>query len=139
MASARKYTDDEFGFAPAWQPKPGDVLSGLITHITFGVSTYGRYPIVTIKEANNESFSLHAFHTILVNQLIALRPKVGEEIVIKFFGKKPTKVEGQEAALYGVMMPDREAADVWGPSEEPIPYRPAPAESDVDDLTQPRW
>jgi hypothetical protein len=45
------------------------------------------YPIVTIRAENGDELAVHAFHTVLANELARIRPKVGDELGIRYGGR----------------------------------------------------
>lgn len=85
----------DFG-VDGWQPEPGEVLTGEIVDITSGSSEYGRYPIVVIsRKDDGQNVAVHAFHYTLKNRLVEMRPKVGHELTIRFFGEfEQTRKDG---------------------------------------------
>lgn len=102
-------------YADAWMPDEGDSIIGVITTISVGHSEYGQYPILTILTPDGEMKAVHAFHTVLKDRLIDMRPKVDEIIGIKFLGhvlpEGGTKGVNDYYA-YKVLM-TRPAADIW--------------------------
>jgi hypothetical protein len=87
----------ESGLPSAWRPdqEDPDLLVGTVADIDFGVSEYtdsGKYPIIVIvDEKTNEEKAVHAFHSVLANELKRQKPQIGERIGIKFLGEQPTK------------------------------------------------
>lgn len=76
-------------FPEAWRPKAGDKLVGTVVAIDMRDSEYGEepYPIVTIGTEDGDEFAFHGFHTVARNELSKQRPRVGDEIALKYFGK----------------------------------------------------
>ena len=103
------------GYADAWMPKKGDTILGEITEISSGQSTWGDYPIVTIKAADG-AHAVHAFHSVLRGALVAAAPVIGETIAIKYEGTKKAKnaKPGDDDYHNYRVVVDRAPADVWG-------------------------
>ncbi len=77
-------------FAPAWRPEPGGKLVGTVTDLSEREGYDGDpYPILTVRTESGE-YAVHAFHTVLRNELARIRPQVGTELGIKYEGKKAT-------------------------------------------------
>jgi hypothetical protein len=87
-------------FAPAWRPKPGDQIVGVVTDLAVRDGDYGRYPVVTIR-AEGSGFdgevAIHAFHAVLASELARVEPKVGDQIGIRYLGL----VDGAERSYHG--------------------------------------
>lgn len=87
----RDIADRVESFAEPWKPKAGDKLVGVITELDERTSEYGMYPIVTVMtDAGGES-AFHGFHTVAKNELSRQRPRVGDRIAIKYFGRDADK------------------------------------------------
>lgn len=89
--------------AEGWRPEPGDVLKGTVVDITSGSSEFGRYPIVVLSNKDSgQEVAVHAFHHTLKNRLIEMRPKVGHELTIRYFGEEvQTRKDGSEWLING--------------------------------------
>jgi hypothetical protein len=136
----------EQGNARAWRPDQDDeaLLVGEVVDIDSGSSEYqGTYPILTIRKDDGEEVAVHAFHTVIKNELIRQRPKAGERIGIKFLGEQPTKPGSPYKSFIGYRVKvDRAAGDYdWsqvGAEPEPEPAAPAtpdiPADAGEDDI-----
>ena len=73
----------------AWRPETGDVVIGHIVMLkTAGEGTaFGSYPLITIQADNDGSLvNVHAFHTVLRNELMRAEIGVGDRIGIKYMG-----------------------------------------------------
>lgn len=84
--------------APAWRPEPGTTMAGTVEGFRIGRDTgYGEYPIVVYKLDNGEVVSVHAFHTLLRDQLKELGTKKGKRQIIHYGGlQKKTKATDEE-------------------------------------------
>lgn len=107
-----------------WRPEPGDVLTGKVVGYGTGWSDYtgAAYPIVTIKPADSDAVAVHAFQTVLRNELAEKRPLVGEVIDIAYHGKREHKSnKSMTVAHYVVFVHDREGsgADFWQAFTDP--------------------
>lgn len=84
MAKADNTVKPESAIA-GWRPEAGEEVTGIITDLNMGDSEFGKYPILTLKTEDKE-VAIHAFHKILRSELIRIRPKVGHEVTVKYFG-----------------------------------------------------
>jgi hypothetical protein len=80
-------TEQDLEFPEAWRPKVGDYLIGKVVSLDERDGEYGSYPIVTVSRADGTRLAFHAFHTVARGELARLRPKIGDEIGIKYHGK----------------------------------------------------
>lgn len=76
-------------FPEPWKPDAGDKLVGQVVEIGERASDYGdgSYPIVTVLTEAGKEFSFHGFHTVAKNELARQRPRVGDRLAVKYFGK----------------------------------------------------
>lgn len=82
--------------APAWLPPVGSRLTSTVVTIRIGQSEWGVYPVLIVEDANGTMHSIHAFHTLLRNQLKELRPMPGTLITVAYIGKV-TRTEDEVA------------------------------------------
>jgi hypothetical protein len=121
---------DPFEFAPAWRPQPSDKLDYNVTELSmYDGAGYGAYPIGTgtlnqparTKDGERqagEEIAVHAFHTVLRNELPKHKPQVGERVVIFYGGKK--RAGDTSYHVYAVRMPERPVQPFsWGDGEDP--------------------
>lgn len=89
----------EQDLAPAWRPdqEDEDILIGQVVSIEMGTSEYGPYPLLVVRQEDGTEKAVHAFHTVLRNELVKHRPNVGEKIGIKYLGKQ----KAAEGSKYG--------------------------------------
>ena len=80
-------SEKDLEFPEAWRPKIGDCLIGTVVSTDERDGEYGTYPIVTVETEGGKRLAFHAFHTVARGELARLRPKVGDEIGIKYHGK----------------------------------------------------
>lgn len=135
----------EQGNARAWRPDQDDpdLLVGEVVDIDSGSSDYqGVYPILTVRKEDGEEVAVHAFHTVLKNELVRQRPKAGERIGIKFLGEQPTKPGSPYKSFIGYRVKvDRVGGDYdWSqvgaepePEAAPLPPGPEPTSPVGDD------
>jgi hypothetical protein len=75
--------------APAWRPEEGDVIQGKVVNIDLRpAGDYPAYWIITLEKADGEREAIHAFHSVLAQELQRIRPQVGHMIAVKYLGKK---------------------------------------------------
>lgn len=75
---------DFFEFAPGWRPEVGDEVIGTVVDVTTGENEYGKYPIITLKRDDGSLVAVHGFHTVLRNQFKRARPRVGEQVGVRY-------------------------------------------------------
>ncbi|HXJ92663.1 MAG TPA: hypothetical protein VMT20_07245 [Terriglobia bacterium] len=87
--SLKDKLDQEPVRAEAWRPDAGQELIGRITRINDREQD-GRdpYPVVTVEEPDGSLIAFHAFHTVAKNQLLEAGAQAGDEIAIRYLGKK---------------------------------------------------
>jgi hypothetical protein len=78
--------------AQTWRPQVGDKIVGTLVAIGTRASQFGDqpYPLLTLATDKGEVI-IHAFHSVLKNELAAQRPQVGDRIGIVFNGKPDGK------------------------------------------------
>jgi hypothetical protein len=105
-----------FDYAPAWRPDPGAIIDGTVTEITtYDGGGYGRYPIIVLRLHDGGEFAVHAFHTVLRNELARLDVQVGEHVAIFYGGPRETRSGDGSYESYRVKCPDRQPARFkWG-------------------------
>jgi hypothetical protein len=117
--------------AEAWRPEPGDRLVGEIVAISQGRSSYDAraYPILTVRSADaGEDLAVHAFQTVLLDELARERPKVGEVIGIKYLGEVVGARSTYRKYTVVIDRPDGEVWDNFGaPEPDPEPEGPVEA------------
>jgi hypothetical protein len=103
-----------------WRPTEGDVIIGKVEEVTKGWSDYtsSYYPILVIRPDEGDPISVHAFHAVLKNRLVELRPDVGERIGIKYVGKQKSKDGRRDVTVYIVKIDGRSAGNVWDSVDE---------------------
>lgn len=110
---------DEFDFAGAWRPEPGDILKGSIVQLDMGYSEYGNYPIVTVKpDDGGDDVAVHCFHEALRNKLQELKPDVGDSIGIKYFGEVDSKSGKRKYQKYVAKLIGKTPKDFWNQKRE---------------------
>jgi hypothetical protein len=109
--------------APAWRPKEGDIFIGRLFGIRIGGKKkeeggYGEYPVLVLDKLSRETgeptgeyFAIHAFHSLVVEPIIAmLKNKTlvkGGDVTVSYLGKKVknalnAKGEQEEYHMYYV-------------------------------------
>ncbi len=89
----------EHDLAPAWRPdqEDPDILIGEVVSIEAGSSDYGTYPLIVVRQDDGTEKAIHAFHTVLRNELVKQRPQIGERLGVKYLGK----MQAAEGSKYG--------------------------------------
>lgn len=103
-------------FPEGWRPNPGDVVEGKVVDLDRAYSTYqgSYYPIITIEQADGKQVAVHAFHSVLKNELVKRKPKNGERIRIVYLGKKEHKQQGMNPIeVYKVTSESAFSQDLW--------------------------
>ena len=92
---------EEFDWADAWKPDPGELIEGVVVEITTRDGEYGSYPIVTLELVDGERRAIHAFHSVLRNELARIAPQTGSRIAVLYKGKV-TRSDGPDFHSYRV-------------------------------------
>lgn len=76
-----------------WRPEVGDTIIGTIEDIGSRISDFNGepYPILTIAQEDGSVVAVHAFHSVLKNEIDALNPSIGDEIGVRYDGPKEPK------------------------------------------------
>jgi hypothetical protein len=75
---------------PAWQPKPGEVLAGVIDRYTISDTPQGLVRTVIVIEARTgEQVSLRLASTCLLSLFAQYQPRPGERIDVRYRWKAP--------------------------------------------------
>lgn len=93
-AKLRERLDSDSGeFAKSWQPSPGEALIGTILRYDRATTRRGEEALIVIvrDEEHDEDRSVWLLHHVLLREFAEQRPKVGETIGLKYFGKDPEK------------------------------------------------
>lgn len=93
---------EETSYAEGWRPNPGDEISGKVIDISVGQGSYEPYPIVTLEDEGGTQMAVHAFHGVLQGELARRRPKIGDELKIRYLGKAEPKGNGNPYHNYRV-------------------------------------
>lgn len=73
------------GWPPAWQPQPGDVLTGVIDGFVIGQTPHGPVRTVIVsEEPRGERVSLWLSSTSLLSLFAQHQPKPGERISVRY-------------------------------------------------------
>lgn len=131
----------ENGYAEAWRPTPGDVLTGTLAGVEMiDPGGNGPYPVVTLQTPAGER-NVHAFHSVLRRSLARRAPKIGDEVTITYLGERPGgkngtyhdyKVRGGQGQEFdwATQLPAEERQEIAALSAEPpIPSSPTPSQS----------
>ena len=105
--------------AAAWRPdqEDADILIGKIVSIDVGTSDFDPYPLLVIEQDDGEEKAVHAFHTVLKNELLKQKPQIGERIGIKYLGEVATKPGSKFKSFIGYRVKVERAAGAtfdWG-------------------------
>lgn len=83
-------SEEQSDFPVAWRPKPGESIRGVLLSVEMiDPSGQGRYPCVVLQKDDGSEVAVHAFHQVLRSALARRHPNRGEEVEIKYLGKKP--------------------------------------------------
>ena len=103
----------ESGLPAAWRPDQDDpvLIVGEVVDIQVGTSDYAPYPLLVIRQDGGEEKAIHGFHTVLKNELVRLKPQIGERMGIKFLGEQATKPGSKFKSFIGYRVRvDRDSA-----------------------------
>lgn len=114
-----------------WRPKKGDEVRGILKSVSKGWSDWanGWYPILTIEQEDGSLTMVHAFHSVLLNEIKTMRPMPGEYVGVKFHGEQKTNDGKRTFASYtfAVSRPEGDASDPYDQFPDP-PKSEAPGE-----------
>lgn len=79
----------------AWRPEPGDKIVGILVDIHEVDDAYKdtnsnrepTYPMLTLDLPDGRMLDVHAFHTILRNEIRRRHPQIGDVVGIKYLGQ----------------------------------------------------
>ncbi len=71
----------------------------------------GYYPLLTVRTDDGMELKLHAFRTVLYNEIIKWQPVVGERIVVTYRGAGKPKAGMNPPHIYRVRVEGRSATD----------------------------
>lgn len=80
-----------------WKPDAGDKVLGTLVTVTEREGEYGPYPYLEVEQSDGSIIGVHAFHTVLKNEIAQQEPEVGDEWGAKYHGK----VTGKKIGKYG--------------------------------------
>lgn len=128
LEDLRNAAGDEAGgedraYAPAWRPEnAGDGLEGVVVSVDRRSHDNhpDGYPIITVRTANGEDYSIHGMSFVLKEELTKRGLRPGDELAVIYDGKK-TSNSGRQFHSYRV-------ASRQGSAPAPAPrMREAPA------------
>ncbi len=112
--------------APGWRPEPGGQVVGKIVEISEAPGTdYGPYPLITVEQDDGTEVAVHAFHSVLKNEIDSKRPTEGDRIGIRYLGKKAGS-SGRDYEAYRVVIERATPAQHGGPTTTASTPTPAP-------------
>jgi hypothetical protein len=113
-------------FAAASRPESGDKLIGKVVEIGERLGYNDEpYPIITVQPEHGEPLAVHAFHTVLRNELARQRPQIGEMVGIKYEGQFATETGRGRYHRYRVHVDRPQQAFSWDHyGNEPAPETP---------------
>jgi hypothetical protein len=140
--AARLRERADLGYPDAWIPKePGEELLGVVASVRPAVQTsYGAVPVVELVDAVGAPWSVWLVHTVLRNEFLRQRPRLGERVLIRYLGTARPESGGAPYESYRLVV-DRvdENTDVdWtgiatryaDPGSEPAQAASAPYRGD---------
>ena len=82
----------------AWRPRdtkehPNPLIGRMVSAV-MRESEYGLYPVLRIEDESGQLWSVHAFHTVLKNQLKETAPQVGEVVGVIYLGTQQARGSG---------------------------------------------
>lgn len=105
--------------AEPWRPEPGSQILGLLRAIGRRSSTHSTdYPVLTIEDGDGRWYDVHAFHTVLWQEIERQKPNPGDVCGVRYIGKKPggQNGEGYDAYKLVVVRPEAPSSTVAAPS-----------------------
>jgi len=93
-------------FPPAWKPVPGEILVGTVEAYDIATGKYGESKVCVVKDqAEGPFIAVYLSSTVLLQEFMKLRPKIGEQVGIRYLGKN---TEGDNAYHRYKVVVDRE-------------------------------
>lgn len=90
-----------------WRPEAGDSIMGTVAYVSTGQGNFGEYPMLAVVSRDGEPVMVHAFHTVLRNEIERQDPQTGDKLFLKYRGEGKAK-EGQDAPhLYTLIVDKR--------------------------------
>lgn len=86
----------------SWRPEPGSQIVGVVKAIQHRTSDWSKdYPILTIAPSDGSVpwVDVHAFHTVLWQEIVNHAPRIGDTVGIRYVGKQPGGA-GESYELY---------------------------------------
>jgi len=77
--------------ALAWRPTAGDTVDGTVVKLLRRETEFGIYPVLVIDTGEPQYVAVHAFHSLLLEQLREVKTGPGDEITIVYQGKIESK------------------------------------------------
>ena len=74
--------------AVAWRPTAGDLVAGHLVTVEGRTTEYGTYPMLVIEMEDDTLVAVHAFHTVLKEELKRVRPTPGSYLEIAYLGQQ---------------------------------------------------
>ena len=74
--------------AVAWRPVAGDVLTGHMITVEGRTTEYGTYPALYMEMDDATLVVVHAFHTVLKEELKRVKPTPGSYLEIAYLGQQ---------------------------------------------------
>jgi hypothetical protein len=81
---------NEFAEPITWRAGLGEhptTIKGWLTRVSAFRGSFGRYPVIEIKEDSGRTWNVHVLHDVLKGELQDLRPQIGDQIEITYRGK----------------------------------------------------
>jgi len=98
----------------AWLPAAeGDQLRGEVVDIDTAWSDYraGFYPLLTVRTDDGVEWKLHAFRTVLYNEIVKWQPVIGERIAVTYRGLGKAQAGMNAPHIYRVRVEGRSGQD----------------------------
>ena len=73
-----------------------EILAGEIFAIVPRLGDYGKYPVVILDANDGETYAVHAFHTLLFDQLKEIHATPGMNVVFSYAGKREKNKEEKD-------------------------------------------
>lgn len=117
-----------------WRPKKGSEVRGILRSVGKGWSDwdFDWYPILTIEQDDGSLVAVHCFHAVLLNRVMALKPRRGEYVGVKCHGTEKTTDGKRTVVLYSfdVSRPGADDSDPYSGFESMARAKAAGNEAD---------
>jgi len=123
-------------YAESWKPtEAGEELIGKVVEFGQRTTEWGTHRIITVETEDGTQKAFHAFHMVAKEQLESAAPALGDEIGIRYLGRKSSAASASGYENYKIVV---DHPPGWSPPMQAVPSQPeAPLQPAEDDAGVP--